>query len=155
MNATREINMTRDKKTDVLGVSTSRGGQFHRLNERITPGARGLSTIFGVAGVVHFLCPAVFDSIVPEWVPVSARSATYVSGAVELGLACALRKPHTRSIAGYVAAAFLVAVFPANVEMMRQWVSQSRRKAVVSVMRLPLQIPLIYGAWRVGKHNVA
>lgn len=154
MNATREMNMTRDKKTDVLGVSTSRGGQFQRLNERITPDARGLSTIFGVAGVLHFLRPAVFDSIVPGWVPVSARCATYVSGAAELGLACALRKSHTRSIAGYASAAFLVAVFPANVEMMRRWVLQSRRKAVVSVLRLPLQIPLIYGAWRVGKRNV-
>lgn len=149
------MNKARNERTTVLGVSTSTGRQFHRFNERITPRARGLSTIFGVAGVLHFLRPAVFDSIVPEWVPVSARSATYVSGAVELGLACALRKSHTRSIAGYVAAAFLVVVFPANVEMMRQWVSQSRRKAVVSVMRLPLQIPLIYGAWRVGKHNVA
>lgn len=147
--------MARDKKTDVLGVSTSRGGQFQRLNERITPGARGLSTIFGVAGILHFLRPAVFDSIVPGWVPVSARCATYVSGAAELGLACALRKSHTRSIAGYASAAFLVAVFPANVEMMRRWVLQSRRKAVVSVLRLPLQIPLIYGAWRVGKRNVA
>lgn len=146
--------MARDKKTDVLGVSTSRGGQFQRLNERITPGARGLSTIFGVAGILHFLRPAVFDSIVPGWVPVSARCATYVSGAAELGLACALRKSHTRSIAGYTSAAFLVAVFPANVEMMRRWVLQSRRKAVVSVLRLPLQIPLIYGAWRVGKRNV-
>lgn len=146
--------MTRDKKTDVLGVSTSRGGQFQQLNERITPGARGLSTIFGVAGILHFLRPAVFDSIVPGWVPVSARCATYVSGAAELGLACALRKSHTRSIAGYASAAFLVAVFPANVEMMRRWVLQSRRKAVVSVLRLPLQIPLIYGAWRVGKRNV-
>lgn len=146
--------MARDKKTDVLGVSTSRGGQFQRLNERITPDARGLSTIFGVAGILHFLRPAVFDSIVPGWVPVSARCATYVSGAAELGLACALRKSHTRSIAGYASAAFLVAVFPANVEMMRRWVLQSRRKAVVSVLRLPLQIPLIYGAWRVGKRNV-
>ncbi|ERS41948.1 hypothetical protein HMPREF1292_00008 [Corynebacterium sp. KPL1995] len=146
--------MARDKKTDVLGVSTSRGGQFQQLNERITPGARGLSTIFGVAGILHFLRPAVFDSIVPGWVPVSARCATYVSGAAELGLACALRKSHTRSIAGYASAAFLVAVFPANVEMMRRWVLQSRRKAVVSVLRLPLQIPLIYGAWRVGKRNV-
>lgn len=154
MNATREMNMARDKKTDVLGVSTSRGGQFQRLNERITPGARGLSTIFGVAGILHFLRPAVFDSIVPGWVPVSARCATYVSGAAELGLACALRKSHIRSIAGYASAAFLVAVFPANVEMMRRWVLQSRRKAVVSVLRLPLQIPLIYGAWRVGKRNV-
>ena len=99
--------MARDKKTDVLGVSTSRGGQFQQLN-----------------------------------------------GAAELGLACALRKSHTRSIAGYASAAFLVAVFPANVEMMRRWVLQSRRKAVVSVLRLPLQIPLIYGAWRVGKRNV-
>ncbi|RUP91869.1 hypothetical protein D8M27_04405 [Corynebacterium pseudodiphtheriticum] len=120
----------------------------------MTPGARGLSTIFGVAGILHFLRPAVFDSIVPGWVPVSARCATYVSGAAELGLACALRKSHTRSIAGYASAAFLVAVFPANVEMMRRWVLQSRRKAVVSVLRLPLQIPLIYGAWRVGKRNV-
>lgn len=145
----------RDRRTNVLGVSTSKSRQFHRLSEGITPGARGLSGIFGVAGVLHFLRPAVFDSIVPGWVPVSARCTTYVSGAVELGLACALRKSHTRSIAGYASAAFLVAVFPANVEMMRRWVLQSRRKAVVSVLRLPLQIPLIYGAWRVGKRNVA
>ena len=144
------MNKARNERTTVLGVSTSKGRQFHRFNERITPGARGLSAIFGVAGVLHFLRPAVFDSIVPGWVP-----ATYVSGAVELGLACALRKSHTRSIAGYASAAFLVVVFPANVEMMRQWVSQSRRKAVVSVLRLPLQIPLIRGALRVGARSMA
>lgn len=151
----KEMDMARNERTTVLGVSTSKGRQFHRFNERITPGARGLSAIFGVAGVLHFLRPAAFDSIVPGWVPVSARCATYVSGAVELGLAYALRKSHTRSIAGYASAAFLVVVFPANVEMMRQWVSQSRRKAVVSVLRLPLQIPLIRGALRVGARSMA
>lgn len=55
--------MARNERTTVLGVSTSKGRQFHRFNERITPGARGLSAIFGVAGVLHFLRPAVFDRL--------------------------------------------------------------------------------------------
>ena len=39
----------------MLGVSTSKSRQFHRLSEGITPGARGLSGIFGVAGVPWIL----------------------------------------------------------------------------------------------------
>ena len=129
----------------------NKNSRLTRLTNQLVPGVRGLRVIFGVAGVLHFYRPVVFDSIVPRWVPGSARTATYLSGAAELGVAAGLSVAKTRAVAGYAAVALLLAVFPGNVEMARQWVPQSPLKAFVSLARLPLQISLIQGAWRVAK----
>ncbi|KQB85863.1 MULTISPECIES: DoxX family protein [Corynebacterium] len=110
-----------------------------------------LTAILGGAGVLHFLVPKPFDQIVPSWVPGSPRLATYASGAAELSVAAGLNHPATRKNAGRVAAALFVAVFPANVEMARQWVLQSRAKAAISLLRLPLQIPLVTSALRLAR----
>ncbi len=112
---------------------------------------RALTTILGVAGVLHFLQPQPFDQIVPSWVPGSPRLSTYASGAAEVALAAGLNHPATRKVAARAAAALFVAVFPANVEMARQWVPQSRAKAAISLLRLPLQIPLVTSALRLAR----
>ncbi|MBC3186736.1 hypothetical protein H7347_09190 [Corynebacterium sp. zg-331] len=112
---------------------------------------RALTGILGGAGVLHFLKPQPFDRIVPAWVPGSPRLATYASGAAELVIAAALTHPATRTPAARAAAALFVAVFPANVEMARQWVPQSRAKAAISLLRLPLQATLIRSALRIAR----
>ena len=71
----------------------------------MTPLQKFLIPLFAGAGVLHFAKPQPFDDIVPDALPGSARSYTYVSGAAELAAAALLANPKTRA-AGGVAAAF-------------------------------------------------
>ncbi|MBA2281607.1 MAG: hypothetical protein H0W25_10300 [Acidimicrobiia bacterium] len=98
-------------------------------------------------GVLHFAAPSNFDRIVPDWVPGDPRTWTYVSGLWELGSAALVANPRTRRLGGYVAAATLVAVYPANIQMSIDTPPTSAAGAVLA-LRLPLQIPMI--AWALG-----
>ena len=67
--------------------------------------ALGLAAVLGFAGVAHFVRPQFFDPIVPDWMPGSARTTTYVSGVVELAAAVLVANPRTRRFGGWFAAA--------------------------------------------------
>ena len=55
--------------------------------------------------------------------------------------------------AAYVAAALLfIAVFPANVNMIREWVDKSPALKTIAWARLPLQIPLIVRAVKIARN---
>ncbi|CCF65023.1 hypothetical protein IU440_06330 [Nocardia cyriacigeorgica] len=111
------------------------------------------AALFGM-GVLHFLVPKPFDSIVPPKLPGRARSYTYASGMAEIGVATALAVPRTRSLGGKLAAALFVAVFPANVQFAVDSLSNSKTAwpvKLVSVLRLPLQIPMITTALSVSR----
>ncbi len=111
------------------------------------------AALFGM-GTLHFVVPKPFDSIVPPALPGRARTYTYASGVAELGVAAALAAPRTRRLGGRLAVLLFVAVFPANV----QFAADSLRKSGtsspltwVSVLRLPLQIPMITQALRISR----
>lgn len=112
-----------------------------------------LSAMFFGAGTLHFLKPAPFDSIVPPQLPASPRFWTYASGVVELTTATLLAIPRTRRTGGLVSAGLLAAVWPANFYMAWLWREQPWRKQVVSLARLPLQVPLICGSLRIWRNN--
>lgn len=112
-----------------------------------------LAVVLGGAGVTHFLRPRGYDRIVPEGLP--PRVTTLASGVAELGIATGLVVPATRRAAGMAAAALFVAVFPANLKMARDLLDSprsTRTMRIVSVLRLPLQAPLVAWALRVGRH---
>lgn len=75
----------------------------------------GLAVAMVVAGISHWLNPVPFLQHLPPWVP-AAEALILTTGVLEvlLGLALLLRPPWRRR-AGLALAAFLVAVFPANV----------------------------------------
>ena len=103
------------------------------------------------AGVMHFKAPQVYDAIVPRSLPGNARTYTLVSGAAELAIAAGLALPLTRRLAGLAASALYAAVFPANIKMAADYRKEGKPAAAqaLAYARLPLQIPLIRGAWRV------
>ncbi|WP_051407207.1 hypothetical protein [Nocardia sp. CNY236] len=106
------------------------------------------------SGVLHFARPKPFDSIVPRLLPGRARDYTYASGVAELGVAATLMIPRTRGLGGRLAAALFVAVFPANVQFATDTIANENAARVVkigSVLRLPLQIPLITQALAVSR----
>ncbi len=113
--------------------------------------ALGLAGVLAFAGVAHFVVPKGFDAIVPRALPGSARFWTYVSGAAEIGVAVGVARPQTRRVSATLAAALFVVVFPANVQMAIDYASRPAPEFAVSLIRLPLQIPLIWWALRVRK----
>lgn len=115
--------------------------------------ALGLAALLGTAGAVHLVRPAVFAPAVPL---VLGRPRPWVlaSGAAELGCAAALAHPRTRSLGGGLAAALLLAVWPGNVSMALRARGTGRAGAVrrvVTLLRLPLQVPLVRAALRVAR----
>lgn len=113
--------------------------------------AFALAALLGLAGVTHFTRPKQYDRIVPASLPGSARTWTYVSGAVELALAAAVAAPKTRRLGGLLTAGFFVAVFPANVKMALDFRTKSPKAKAIAYARLPLQIPLVAWALKVRR----
>lgn len=105
--------------------------------------SRVLSAILVLPGILHFVAPKSFDALVPSAIPGSARGWTYASGAAEIGLGTAILVPRTRRTAAGLAAVLFIAVFPANVNMVAQWVNKSPTMKAIAWARLPLQIPLV------------
>lgn len=111
---------------------------------------------FAVSGVLHLLRPGTFEPIIPAPLRRWSRELVLVSGAVELGCAAGLLHPRTRPAAATASAALLLAIWPANVQMSadlgRSWRRRRDRRSlsrfVLSMVRLPLQVPLIRIAWQ-------
>jgi uncharacterized membrane protein len=110
-----------------------------------------MTRIFAVTGALHVIRPEIFDPIVPRRLPGSSRSWTYGSGAAELLLAGLVASRRFRNLGGLLAACFLVAIFPANLRTVRVVRRQPLPVRLIALARLPLQVPLIALALRVGR----
>lgn len=113
-----------------------------------------LAALLMFAGVAHLVAPGNFDGIVPHVLPGSGRWWTLGSGAVEIGLAMGVLSPATRRAAATLTAIFFVLVFPANIQMAVDWASRSDWEFLLALLRLPLQIPLVWWAWHVRNRTV-
>jgi uncharacterized membrane protein len=109
-----------------------------------------LIALLAGSGVMHFVRPGPFVAIVPKALPRPAELVA-ISGVAELACAALLAHPATRRWGGPASAALFVAVFPANISM----TIRSRRRPLwyraVLFARLPLQVPLVLWALRVGR----
>lgn len=115
-----------------------------------------LVVLFTVSGVVHLVRPDVFTPMVPDALP-AHRFLVYLSGVAELLCAAGLLWRRTRRLAGWASAALLVAIFPANITMaIDAWSDDDASRAYVvgTLLRLPLQVPMIWWAWRVTRPSV-
>ena len=113
--------------------------------------ARSLAGMFAFTGTVHLVRPQTFDPALPDWLPGSKRAWALGSGVAELGCAALVALPRTRRLGGWVSAALLVAVFPGNVHMART--ARSPRARTLTLLRLPLQAPLVGWACRVARRG--
>jgi uncharacterized membrane protein len=116
-----------------------------------TRSALPLAGLLATSGVLHFLTPKPFDSIVPRSLPGSPRTWTLLSGAAELAVAAAVANPGTRRLGGLAAAGLFAAVFPANVKMAMDWRDAPPARRAIAYGRLPLQIPLMLWGLRVAR----
>jgi uncharacterized membrane protein len=111
--------------------------------------------LMGGAGTTHFTNPGFYDPIVPKWMPGTARTWTYLSGVAELTSAALMVNRRTRRIGGWASLATILAVWPANWQMAIDGGMKDQDppfdSAAVAWIRVPLQLPMIRGAWKVAR----
>ena len=109
-----------------------------------------LITLLAASGVMHFVRPQPFVAIVPTALP-RPELLVAASGAAEIVCAGLLAHPATRRWGGPVTAALFAAVFPANISMTLRSGRRPWWYRAVLLARLPLQVPLVLWALRVGR----
>ena len=108
-----------------------------------------VAAAFSVSGVAHLIRPVTFTGIVPHFLPFPT-ALVYASGLAEL--ICAFGLWRRKRWAGYVAAVLLLVLWPANLQ--DAITTQDGHDVVATVvtwLRLPLQIPLIWFALQSGR----
>ena len=117
--------------------------------------ALAVTALLVIAGILHFVSPESFESIVPRLLPGSGRFWTYVSGVAEIVIGIGVAVPATRRVAALCAAILFVCVFPANIQDAVDTSSRATSELVITLLRLPLQIPLVWWAWQVRRRSSA
>ncbi|HYW06341.1 MAG TPA: hypothetical protein VE913_05260 [Longimicrobium sp.] len=113
-----------------------------------------LALIFVVAGILHFAFPAPYVRIMPPWLPFH-RELVLVSGAFQIAGGLGLLVPRARRAAGVGLILLLLAVWPANWQMVVAAREAGASAAAMAVLwaRLPLQVALIWWVWRAAVHS--
>jgi uncharacterized membrane protein len=106
----------------------------------------GMAAAMAFAGASHWLMPTPFLQHLPPWVP-AAEALIAITGGIEIALAgLLLLGPPWRRRAGLALAAYLVAVFPANVYVAVAGITvDGQPDGAWAWLRLPLQFLFI--AW--------
>jgi uncharacterized membrane protein len=108
-----------------------------------------LGAVFVGAGLLHFVKPSPYESIVPDALP-AQRELVYLSGVAEILGGAGVLSDRTARWAGWWLIATMLAVFPANVNMA---VDAERFRSIPEPLlwaRLPLQAAFVYWIWRVA-----
>ena len=110
---------------------------------------RGMAGAMIVAGVAHLVSPDPFVQHLPDWVP-AREGIVLVTGLVEIALGAALFAPRRwRPLAGIVLAAYLLAVWPANIYVAVAGVEvDGQPGGIYPWLRLPFQVLFIWWALR-------
>lgn len=109
-----------------------------------------MAAIYVVAGILHFVRPDTYIHIIPPWLPYP-MALVYISGAVEVSAGLMLLSGVTRRFGAWLIILLLIAVFPANVQMSLNYYNDHHPWFWLTVLRLPLQLVLIWWAWKFAK----
>jgi len=99
---------------------------------------------------MHFVKTRWYERIMPPYIP-RHRELVYVSGVAEIAGGLATMHPATRRAGSLWSIATLVAVFPANVKMAYDWRHKPASLKAAAYGRLPVQVPLVLWALKVGR----
>ena len=105
-----------------------------------------MTLFYFAAGLNHFIRPQFYLKIMPPWIPVH-KELVLISGIGEVLLALLLLFPVTRRLAAWGIIVLLVAVFPANIQMLINYYESNNPMLWIAVLRLPLQLVLIWWAY--------
>ena len=108
----------------------------------------GLGAALVVAGFAHLAAPTPFEQHLPSWVP-AAPALVVLTGLVEIvvGIALVGARRHA-PLVGLITAAYLVAVWPANIYVAVARVDvDGQPGGPYPWVRIPLQVLFVYLAW--------
>lgn len=88
----------------------------------------------------------------PSWLPWH-YPLIYISGICEMVFGILLLPKATRRLAAWGIILLLIAVFPANIQMMLNYQQEHDPNLWIAILRLPLQPLLIWWAWQFTKTN--
>jgi len=112
---------------------------------------RILTALFVASGMLHLFNPSAFEWLMPPWLP-QHTILIYVSGVFEL--VCAGGLILGQRWAGWLAALVLLAVWPANIWFAFNVAGSGNLWLIVAAwVRLPLQVPLMYFAWKYSQRK--
>ncbi len=109
-----------------------------------------MAGFYTVAGVNHFLHPGSYNSIMPPWLGLH-QELIYFSGVCEILFGLLLIPVKTRRIAAWCIICLLIAVFPANIQMMLNYVHENHPGLWLTILRLPIQALLVWWAYLYSK----
>jgi uncharacterized membrane protein len=109
-----------------------------------------MAALYVAAGINHFIHPEFYRKIMPPWLPFH-DGLIFISGIFEILFALLLLLPVTRRLAAWGIIALLIAVFPANIQMMLNYQQENNPGLWLAVLRLPLQVLLIWWAYSFTK----
>lgn len=104
-----------------------------------------MGTAYILVGIIHFLNPKFFKSIMPPWVPFPSLT-NIVVGIIEIALGALLFYPPLSNYAAWAIMALLIAVYPANIYHYQK----AKKKGINTkpmLIRLPIQFLLLAWAW--------
>ncbi len=111
-----------------------------------------MSVLYIGAGINHFWHPEFYLRIMPPWLTWH-NELVVISGVCELSFGLLLLFSSTRRLAAWGIILLLIAIFPANIQMMVNYWNKSNPKLWISILRLPLQIILIWWAYSFTKNT--
>ena len=106
-----------------------------------------MGTLYITAGALHFILTRTYVNIMPDYLP-AHRDLVLISGAAEIAGGLGVLIPQTKRPAAWGLILLLIAVMPANIWMAQHPERYPGIPLWVLWLRLPLQLPLIYWAWR-------
>lgn len=111
-----------------------------------------MAVLYIAAGINHFRSAEFYYKIMPSYVPFS-YPLIYISGVAESLLGILLFFKKTRNFAAWGLVALLIAVFPANIQMLVNYIHDNNPRLWVAIVRLPLQLPLLWWAYSFTNHK--
>ncbi len=105
-----------------------------------------MALIYTVAGLNHFRSPKLYERIIPPYFP-NPKLLNVISGFAEIVLGIALMIPMVSNYAAWGIIALLIAVFPTHVYMYQNEKAGMKLPKYVLLLRMPVQLVLIYWAY--------
>jgi uncharacterized membrane protein len=111
-----------------------------------------MAVFYMAAGINHFWHQQMYVKIMPPWVPFP-NELICISGICETLFGALLLFSRTRRIAAWSIILILIFIFPANIQMMLNYMHESNPGLWAAIVRLPLQFVLIGWAYLYTKRN--
>ena len=111
-----------------------------------------MSLLYIAAGINHFIHPLFYKKIMAAYIPWH-MAVIFVSGILEILLGIFIIPVLTRRVAAWGIIILLIAIFPANINMILNYLNDKNPALWITILRLPLQIILIWWAYNFTKRD--